>query len=373
MTELSLTRDDIQPLLEGLAILGTGGGGNPEWGRMILENDFAHGRRCRIVSLDSVPDDWTVVCGGMMGSVKALEEIGFAVLLEKWESTFPLLTVTRYMAKLIGKTIDAMIPFEAGGLNSPIVLSLASRMGIAAIDADGLGRSAPETQMTSWHGHGVRITPMPLADSEGNLVVVSTATKPTYVDEVGRFVVTKGGYLGANNHHPMTGLQVKQTSVPGTFSGALVLGRAVQAARDAGEDPVAAVQERLRPWRTHHVRIKSLREEEHLGFYFTTATLDLLGPEEGRSGELVVKNETMMLKVDGEVVCTFPDRILMLELGSARGVMSVELRVGMEILLLVVPCHPRLREAALSETGRLSMSPARYGHPELQYQPLSSE
>ncbi len=371
MSETTLRREDLQPLLEGLAILGTGGGGNPDWGRMILENDLARGREWNLVGLDSVPDDWTIVCGGIMGSVKALEQIGFEKVLEGWESDFPLLTVTRYMERLLGRRIDAMIPFEAGGLNSPIVLTLAARMGIAAIDADALGRSAPETQMTSWYGHGVEITPMPLADSMGNIVVVSRASAPTYVDEVGRFVVTKGGHLGANNHHPMTGSQVRETSIPGTFSAALELGRTVLAAREAGRDPVAAVRDHLGAWHDYRVRLASLREEEHLGFYFTTAVLDRLAPDEGGAAELVVKNETMLLKADGEVVCTFPDRVLMLEPGTGRGVMSVELREGLELALLVAPCHPRLQAAAMTERGRVSMAPARFGHPELEYQPLA--
>jgi len=367
MSELHLSRDDIKPLLEGLAILGTGGGGNPEWGSMILENDLERGREWRIVSLESVPDTWTVVCGGIMGSVKALEAIGFDRVLQDWEADFPLITVTRRMSELIGKEIDAMIPFEAGGLNGPVVLSLASRMGIAAIDADALGRSAPETQMTSWHGHGVEITPMPLADSRGNLVVVSKAAEPTYVDEVGRFVVTKGGYLGANNHHPMSGGQVKATSIPGTFSAALRLGRAVLEARERRSDPVAAAAAQLEPIASHRARVRALHEQEHMGFYFTTVELEV---DQGRTGQLVVKNETMMLKLDGEVVCMFPDRVIMLERETGRGVMSVELHPGMELNLLIAPAHERLQTAAQTPLGRKAMAPARYGYPELQYRPL---
>ena len=367
MTELTLTQDDVQPMLEGLAILGTGGGGNPSWGQMIMENDLRRNREWQIVSLDAVPDEWTIVCGGIMGSVKALEDIGFDQVLEKWETDFPLITVTEYMSALIGKPIDAMIPFEAGGLNTPIVLTLAARMGIAAIDADALGRSAPETQMTSWHGHGVDITPMPLADSLGNIVVVSKASKSTYVDEIGRFVVTKGGFIGANNHHPMTGVQAKETSIPGTFSGALALGRAVVAARAAGKDPLAAVEDRLRPMEQLQVQLTTLNEEEHMGFYYTLVGIEV---SDGRIGEMVVKNETMMLSLNSETICMFPDRILMLEPGTGRGVMSVELEVGMDLVLLVLPAHPRLQAAAQTKRGRISMAPVRYGRGELEYRPL---
>jgi DUF917 family protein len=370
MKQLALSRDDIQPLLEGLAILGTGGGGSPDWGRMILENDLARGRSWKVVPLESVPDGWTIVCGGIMGSVKALESIGFDKVLTNWERDFTLLTVTRYMEKLLGRRIDAMVPFEAGGLNSPIVLTLAARMGIAAIDADALGRSAPETQMTSWHGHGIEITPMPLADSMGNIVVVSRAAEPTYVDEVGRWVVSKGGYLGANNHHPMSGLQAKRTSVPGTFSRALALGRAVRAALAGGKDPIRIVAETLSARHLIAGRIESLKEEERMGFYFTTAIVKGQRQDAGHTARLVIKNEAMLCLLDERPATIFPDPIYLLEPGTGRGFMSVELREGMDLVLLGAPAHPRLREAAMSPAGRKAFSPTRFGQPDLTYRPM---
>jgi len=370
MKRISLSREDMQPLLEGLAILGTGGGGNPEWGRMILENDLARGRSWTVVPLESVPDGWTIVSGGIMGSVKALESIGFGKVLEDWEKDFTLLAVTRYMEKLLGRRIDAVMPFEAGGLNSPIMLTLAARMGIAAIDADGLGRSAPETQMTSWHGLGLELTPMPLADSRGNVVVVSRAAEPTYVDEVGRWVVSKGGYLGANNHYPMSGAEAKRTSVPGTFSRALALGWAVQAARAGGKDPIRTAAETLGARHLIAGRTESLKEEERMGFYFTTTIVKGRGPDAGRTARVVIKNEAMLCLLDERPRVIFPDPIYLLEPGTGRGVMSVELREGMDLVLLGAPAHPRLREAALSPAGRKAFSPARFGQPDLTYRPM---
>ncbi len=365
-----LTRDDVEPLLEGLAILGTGGGGNPHWRRMILGNDLARDRTWNIVSLDSVPGDWSIVCGGMMGSVKAIESMGFDEVLEGWETDFPLPRVSRYMGELIGRRIDAMVPFEAGGLNSPIVLTLAARMGIGAIAGDALGRSAPETQMTSWHGHGVEITPMPLADSLGNIVVVSRAAEPTYVDEVGRWVVAKGGYLGANNHHPITGIQLKQTTVPGTFSRALALGWAIHAARAEGRDPVGTAADFLGARRLIFGRIASQQEEERMGFYFATAQIAGLGADVGHTARLTIKNEAILCALDERPVTIFPDPIYLLEPKTGRGLRSIELSAGHEIALLGASAHPRLRAAGTTEAGRRVLSPARFGHPELSYRPM---
>ena len=62
----------------------------------------------------------------------------------------------------------------------------------------------------------------------------------------------------------------------------------------------------------------------------------------------------------------------LLEPGSGRGVMSVKIRVGTPLALVGMPCHPRLRQAVQSEAGARAFSPARYGHPELTYQPIES-
>jgi DUF917 family protein len=368
--EWILTQEEIEPLLEGLAIQGTGGGGSPEWGRQILENEFRRGRTMRVVDPNALPDGAQVACGGIMGSVKALELITFAELLEGWEQDFVLIRAFSLMAKLLGRPIEAVVPFEVGGLNTPVILSLCARMGIPTVDGDALGRSAPETQMTSFIGHGVSLTPMPLIDARGNAVVVLEQTSPTYADEIGRWVVTRGGGLGGNSHYAMSGLQLKQAVIPNTISGALKIGQAMLQARRRGEDPVLAVAQAMGGKVYFYGVIGSMREKEREGFYLTVAELAGSRAWAGRTAEITIMNEAMLLSLDGKTTVIFPDLICMLDPQSGRGLMSVELHAGMEIAVLGVPCHPRLREAVQDETGRRSFAPARYGYPELDYYPM---
>ena len=370
MATFELKREDIEPLLEGLAIFGTGGGGSPAWGKAILENDFACGRTPRMVDLQTVADAGTVVSGGIMGSVKVLEQMGTEKIMRHWEEKFELLEVTRVMEQLLGKPIEYVVPFEVGGLNTPVVLSLGARMGVPVIDGDALGRSAPETQMTSFIGHGVSLTPMPLVDMQGNVVVVQSATDPTFPDQVGRFVISRGGGLGANNHYPMSGKTAKRVIIPNTISASLHLGKALAEARQAGTDPVAAVAREVGGKLLFQGEISSMQEAEALGFYFTTVGL------QGRAGlaqhkaELTIKNETMYLAIDGAPRAYFPDLVLMLDPQTGRGLMSVELSVGRAVSLVVTACHPRLREAVLSGQAEAAFSPARYGRPDDHYRPL---
>lgn len=370
MSLYTFKSEDIEPLLEGLAIMGTGGGGSPEWGTAIMENDFAHGRRPQIVPLEEISDIATVVSGGIMGSVKTLEKFGTAGIMAHWEEQFELEAVTRVMADILGKKIDHMVPFEVGGLNTPVVLSLGARLGIPIIDGDALGRSAPETQMTSFIGHGISLTPMPLIDYNGNVVIVQSAREPTYPDQLGRWVVSNGGGLGANNHYPMTGKQAKEAVIPGTISGALRLGRAVLDARKAGRDPVATAAGELKGKILFVGEITRLAEEESLGFYFTKAGLSGTEGHSGQTAQLIIKNETMLLEIEGRVRAIFPDLVLLLEPGTGRGIMSIELKTGMQVALVGVPCHARLRKAAQSEVGSKAFSPERYGRPDLKYRPI---
>jgi len=370
MPSFALRHDDIDPLLEGLAIFGTGGGGSPAWGKAILENDFARGRFPQVIDLEAIADDSTVVSGGIMGSVKVLEKMGTENVMRHWEQRFELLDVTRVMEGLVGKPIDHVVPFEVGGLNTPIILSLGARMGMPVIDGDALGRSAPETQMTSFMGHGVSLTPMPLVDMKGNVVVVQHAADPTFADQVGRFVITQGGGLGANNHYPMSGRTAKRVVIPNTISASLALGKSVIAARKAGADPVAAVANEVGGTLLFAGEIHSMQEQEALGFYFTSAELEGQGGSSGRRAQLVIKNESMYLAIDGVARAYFPDLVLLLEPGTGRGIMSVELQVGSLVSLVGVACHPRLRQAVLSGQAEAAFSPARYGRPDDRYRPL---
>jgi len=364
-----LGREDVEPLLEGVGALGTGGGGDPAWGRVIMERDLRQGLTYRIIPPEEVPDDAVVVSGGYMGSVKTLEEMGFEKVVADWDRRFELLEALRAMEGLLGRKVEYVVPFELGGLNTPVMLSLAARAGVVMVDGDALGRAAPETQMTSFIGHGVRLTPMPLVDRSGNTVIVREAAYPAYADELGRWVVTRGGGTGANTHYPMTGAELKRAVVPGTISLALKVGRAILEARARKEDPVAAFCRVAGGTLLLRGRVTEVSGEDRGGFYVTWVTVEgaAAPPERMR---LVIKNETMAGWLDGRLVAVFPDLLCLLDPATGRGIMSVELAEGLEVCVVGVPCHRRLREALDTPEGAAAFSGTRYGCPELEYRPI---
>lgn len=365
-----LQREDIIPLIEGLAILGTGGGGSPKMGKAILEKVFAEGREIWIVDPAEIEDDSLIVSGGIMGSVKALEDVSIKEQLNRWDRRFELLESARLAEAYLGKKINYLVPFEVGGENTPVIMALAARMGLKTVDGDGVGRSAPETHMVSFLAHGVSLTPMPLVDAVGNSIIVTGQNRPVFADEIGRWMVTRGGGMGANIHYPMNGETLKKVVIPRTISLSLEIGRNLLRAWQQGDNPVEVVAGIVKGFPLFEGKIKLIEGEDRGGFYIVNVELNGQGEYKENQAKLVIKNETMALWIDGTLRAVFPDLICMLDPRSGKGIMSADLAAGQELILLGVPCHPRLREGLSNPVAAEAFSGARYGYPDVKYTPL---
>lgn len=99
--------------------------------------------------------------------------------------------------------------------------------------------------------------------------------------------------------------------------------------------------------------------------------MDGTGSWSGHVAKLVLKNETMLIWVDGKLRCVFPDYIFMLDPATGESIQTADIRAGMEIEFVGAPCDPRLSESLKTEVGKKAFSCGRYGHPELEYIPFA--
>jgi len=369
MSEKILEKDELESMLIGVGILGTGGGGDPDlFGKPLIEWDLSKGREYRIIDPAKIDDDAFVVSGGYAGSVTVYRSIGDT--LKKWEERYELLEALKIMESLFNKKVDYVVPFELGGVNTPVILSLAARAGIVTVDGDGLGRAAPETQMSSFLGHGISLTPMPFVDKEGNMLIVKHAVKSSYPDEIMRFALDLNGKMGANNHYPMTGKQLKESVVPNTISLSIKVGDAVRNAIETGSDVVDAFIDVSKGIELFRGTVKEMKGEDVRAHYLAKATIEGTGEYAGKTMEIIFKNEAMMARIDGQIVTVFPDLICMIDPKTGKGLMTVNIKPGMEMAVIGVPAHERLRECLKTEVGREAFSPARFGFPEVKYEPI---
>lgn len=361
-------RKELEWMLRGLGILGTGGGGDPDaWGTSLVQADLARDRLYQLVDPEEVEEDAFVVSGGYLGSVA--EDRALDRVIDEWEHSFELECALREMETLIGRRINYLVPFEMGGGNTPVILSAGARLGIPVVDGDALGRAAPETQMTSFIGHGIQLTPMPLVDSKGTVVIVKGSEDIFFPDEVGRFVVSTKRGLMANSHYPMSGAQLKRSVIPNTITKAIDLGRFVVSLTGEPEDRLVSLSECLEGFPLLWGKVTAINGENRGGFYFAHVRVKGSGGFKGRTVDLTIKNEVMCARLDGRPVVIFPDLVLVLDPDTNQGVMTPDIKEGQGLLLLAVPCHPRLREALETETGARAFASDRYGE-RIDYRPV---
>jgi hypothetical protein len=363
-----IDRGNMTALLEGVKAYSTGGGGSPEWGRAIMERDFAAGLRYELIDPEEVEEDSLTISGGFLGSV--VEAMSVSEVVAGWDRCYEPVEALRLMEVILHRKVDYVIPFEMGALNTPAILSLGARAGLRIVDGDAVGRAAPETQMASFIGYGVSLTPMPLVDHYGNKMVVMDSAEPTLADEAGRWLVTKFPGMAANAHYPMSGAKLREAVIPNTVSNALKVGEAIMRARKAGENGFQAFSAASGARELIVGKIASMKGEDRGGFYFTMVTVDGTGHYEGHRAEIAIKNETMLLWLDGRLRVMFPDLICISHPETGEGLMTQDLATGQSIGVACLPCHPKLRAVLDTEIGVKSFGPQRYGYPSLAYRPL---
>ena len=364
---MRLSKENAYDMLTGVGILGTGGGGDPvSFGKPMVDWDYNKGRIYEITDPKDIKDDAFIVCGGYMGSVKAFTSIGD--MLEAWETRYELHEAMKISERITGKKVDHLVPFELGGTNTTVMLSLAARAGITSVDGDGLGRAAPETQMITFVGYGIELCPMPVVSKNGSIIIVDKTSSPALADEIGRFAVVQDGGAGANNHYYQSGAQLKKAVIPNSISKSIELGSAVRDANENNNNPIDVFLDIMSGQMLASGKIEEVKGEDRAGHWHVLVRIK---PENLKCNfEIVVKNEYMMAMSDGEPIVMFPDLICLHYPDTGHGVMSSDLKEGMNVVVTAVPAHERLRYAGSTEIGKKAFSPSRYGHPELEYRPM---
>src|SRR5215207_4531665 len=232
-----LSISDLPDLARGAAFLGTGGGGNPYVGRLLVESAMREtGRDLELLDLAERPDDALIIPTAMMGAPTCI--------VEKLPQGMEAASSFRRLEQHLGKTAFATMPIEAGGVNSMIPLVVALRLGIPVVDGDGMGRAFPELFHETFHIYGVPGTPMVVTNDHNDQTVIDT--HDNYMMEwLARGITIRMGGVAYIAEYAMDGATAKRTSVAGTIGVGLKIGRAIRHAREHHLDPFAHLIETL--------------------------------------------------------------------------------------------------------------------------------
>jgi uncharacterized protein len=344
------TEADLDDLAVGAAILGTGGGGNPYVGKLLARAAIREHGPVTVVDADEVPDDALIVPSAMMGAP--------TVIVEKLPSGEEALQAFAALQEHLGRKITHTMPIEAGGLNSTMPFTVAARLGLPVVDADGMGRAFPEVQMVTATIYGIAATPMALADEKGNRVLLDRTVDNRWTERLARSITVDFGSTALVAQYALSGRQLKEAMVPGTLRLATELGAVVRETRARHKDPVGAVVAHLRGRRLFTGKIIDVERRTVAGFARGAARVEGLGADAG--GELVLEfqNEFLVARRGDDVLASVPDLITVVDSDTAEPTTTEELRYGFRVAVLAAPCDRRWR----TDAGLAIVGPRSFGY-----------
>ncbi|WP_423603379.1 DUF917 domain-containing protein [Sphingomonas sp. MS122] len=360
---MRIDRTALADLARGAAVLGSGGGGDPYYSLLLGEAALARGETFELVPLDALADDALVVPCGWIGAP--------TVSVEKLPSGHEALAGLRRLEKELGRRINAVLPIEIGGGNGLAPLMSAARLGVPVVDADGMGRAFPESQMAIFNIHGLSACPSVLTAACGSLNVIETDDNLTH-ERVARALSVALGGIAHMVEYPLTGAQAKAHAIGGSVSAAIAAGAAIRLARENGDDPFEALYAALAVSGLYPFagglfdgKIVDLERETTGGFSVGRVAIEGFGGT-GRM-DLEFQNENLIARRDGEIRALVPDLITIMDLETADSITTERLKYGQRVKVVGAAAPAVLREArALAFVG-----PAAFGFGDV-YRPIEA-
>ncbi|ACB84449.1 DUF917 domain-containing protein [Natranaerobius thermophilus] len=352
-----LTKQSIEDIAIGAAILGTGGGGDPYIGKLMALSAIEEYGPITLLDPEEISDEDLVVPSAMMGAP--------TVLVEKIPSGEEVFKSFSALESYLGKEVKATMPIEAGGVNSMMPLALAAKLGLPVIDADGMGRAFPELQMVTFSIYDVSATPMVLADEKGNSVLFNTIDNKWTEDLARGATITMGGSTMVAIY-PMDGAQVKEGGIKNIVTFTEEIGKALRTAKEQGANPIKSLSEVMNGHVVFTGKIVDINRRTEGGFARGTAILEGIDDFQGNSASLDFQNEHLVCRVNEKVAVSVPDLITVHDAETGYPITTEGMRYGQRILVMGSPCTEKWR----SEKGLSLVGPAYFGYEDVEFIPV---
>lgn len=349
----------LEALAIGAGILGTGGGGSPYLGKLRVAELLKGGREVPVTPLAEVPNDAVVASTGGIGAP--------TVGVERLGEGHELLRALQALERYTGKQTTHMIAAEIGGGNSLAPIIVAIQAGLPVVDGDAMGRAFPELQMDTFMIYGVPPTPNAIADVRGHVAVFDHIGNAHDLERYVRTVTVQMGGGSGGAGPLMSGTEVKRTAIPGTLTFAVKLGEAVLDAREHHRDAVQAAIDISGGAMLFRGKITDVDRQFVAGFARGRLTLDGIDDDTDRSFSIDFQNENLIARDDrGEVLCTVPDLICIVDSETGEPITTEMLRYGLRVAVIGIPA-PQLiaTPEALQVVG-----PAAFGYSDVVYRPM---
>ncbi|WP_346056727.1 DUF917 domain-containing protein [Amycolatopsis dongchuanensis] len=326
---MKITADDVPALERGVALLGSGGGGDTRTGATLLR----HRLPATVTPVAGLPPDANVLPVGVVGAT--------AVFTEKLPGGDEVPTAIAAMERWTGVHADALISIEVGGLNGLIPLVSAHELGLSVVDADLSGRGLPRLDQLSVATAGRGLAPAVVAEPSGQVLVLATGSDTTIERTARAFLASSSGWA-ILVLPPIPAAELPGCAVLDSISGALALGRRVLAlgeSPDADRLAEAVDGDVLATGRVLEVS-RRLGPGEHGRPGFGRGSVTLIDHRDGSLLRIEMENEYLLALRDGRPVASTPDVLTVVDRRTAVPIACDTIRGGVEVAVLRLPAAP---------------------------------
>lgn len=318
---------ELQDLLDlslGATILGSGGGGSPDYDILIAEKHFMDYGKATLLDISELKEDDFVVPIAFAGAP--------LVSTEQLPSGYECELLLEAITELFGKKPTHIMPAEIGGANALCPFLFASRLNIPVLDADTIGRAFPELQMSSCNLFGVPPSPAFIADAVGNSVIVK-ATNATNLEMIARKAIVAMGSSALIAIYLMNGELAQKSVVSGTVSQAISLGKTIRQAKAKGQDPIEILKMNHQVHLIGSGVIDDISQSIEEGFL--NGTVSIITNNEKIN--IDYQNEYLRVELDGITASLTPEIIIVMDSESFLPITSEKLQYGMRVSVLAMP------------------------------------
>jgi DUF917 family protein len=333
--------DNLAAFARGCDVLGAGGGGPAAQALPLAMHAVAQHGPVRVVGLSDLPADELVMPCAALGAPE--------VFVERIGTGRESVVIRRQVEAHFGRRVAALMCTEVGGFNGPGSVAFAAHAGLPLLDADGMGRAFPGVEQVAMQVAGITASPSVLADEHERVVMVQ-AESGEWLERLARNVTTAFGDRGVSSEYVMTVEQAGGAVVPGTISTATRIGRVLEecagASTTVAVDRLAEEFGGLRLAECRVTRVQAIRNAATATLATNsrrTMLLEGVNRDDGRWLRLEAGHEYHAVIEDGEVRATVPDIITVFDVHSGEPVPVRELRYGLRVVVLALPCPPLWR------------------------------
>jgi DUF917 family protein/N-methylhydantoinase A/oxoprolinase/acetone carboxylase beta subunit len=369
--EWIVSEEDLEYIALGASILGTGGGGCPYQAFLGARELLRQGKVIRIISPDDLKDDELVTPVAFFGAPLCI--------IEKLYNFQEIFNASEPLFKFYNgeKKVTACMPCEIGGLNSLTPLWYGAIKGLPVVDTDLMGRAFPRIDLTITAMHGLQNPPIGLGDDSGNQIVVFNSYKNDMlvIENIMRKTCDVMSLVAGISFDPLDKKLIKNYGVNYTLSRAWRFGRAIIENRKQHLPLMDALNRVENVGRIIDGKITYLDRRIEGGYNMGVIDIEGIGDYTGYFMTIKFQNENLIAlkrttrdgRGTGEVVAVTPDLITILDINTFDAILCEDLRYGIRVAVITLPCHPLLRsDVCLPKAGPLG-----FGYINVEYTPFA--